>query len=189
METILQLLERLDGVKAYGAGTGSIYVYSKGLKVRIADHEPNYNVPGRRNDKCFYTQDACGKKADIYSIVSEVADYLQIEVTGTLKGMITKHYNEQARLAEAAYKAKCEHEEYMKAYNEKRAGEMANLKTIIEENENEIKDIIAKAEEYGRLGKTGDKRRKRTKSFFRRAFAEKFGVEANLSDVGKIMNK
>lgn len=49
MKTIQQLLEKLNGVKVHSAGTGSIYVYYKELKVRVADHEPNYDSPNRGN--------------------------------------------------------------------------------------------------------------------------------------------
>ena len=62
MITIENLLEKLEGVEIHTAGTGTIYVYHNGLKVRISDHERNYGAPNRGVDKCFYTQDACGTK-------------------------------------------------------------------------------------------------------------------------------
>lgn len=189
MKTIQQLLEKLNGVKIHSAGTGSIYVYYKNLKVRISNHEPNYTVPNRSNDKCFYIQDACGNKFDIYDIVLEVAQYLQIEITGTLKGMMTRHFHEKMQLKEEAYKIKCEHEAYMQAYNEQRAVEMAELRMMIEANRNEVEKIIARAEAYGSLGANGDKRRKRAKNFFKHEFAARFGIEVNLVDVREIINK
>ncbi len=188
MKTIQQLLEKINGVKVHSAGTGSIYVYYKDLKIRVADHEPNYGAPNRSNDKCFYMQDACGNKFDIYDIVEDIAEYLQIEITGTLKGMLTKHFHEKMQLAEEAYKIKCEHEAYMQAYNERKANEIEKLKEIIEKNRSEIENIIARAEAYGSLGANGDKRRKRTKSFFKQEFAARFGVEANLVEVRAIIN-
>ena len=189
MQTLEQLIEKLDGVRVQTAGTGTIYVYHKGLKVRVADHEPNYGAPNRGNDKCFYTQDMCGKKFDIYDVVSDIADYLEIEIRGTLKGMMTKHLKVQAQLAEMAEKAKREYEAYMQQYNEQRAIEMAKLEVIVKNNKNEIDDIIARAEAYGNLGSNGDKRRKRTKNFFKNEFAAKFGFKANLVDVREIMSK
>ena len=38
MITIENLLEKLEGVEIHTAGTGTIYVYHNGLKVRISDH-------------------------------------------------------------------------------------------------------------------------------------------------------
>ena len=104
MTTIENLLKKLDGVRVHTAGTGSIYVYYNNLKVRVSDHEPNYGAPNRHNDKCFYLKDIDGHIFDIYNVVEEVAEYLQIEIKGTLKGMITKHLNAEMKLAEERFK-------------------------------------------------------------------------------------
>ena len=99
MITIENLLEKLEGVEIHTAGTGTIYVYHNGLKVRISDHERNYGAPNRGVDKCFYTQDACGTKFDIYNIVEQVAEYLNIEIKGSLKGMMTRKFNQEMKTA------------------------------------------------------------------------------------------
>ena len=189
MATIEQLLKKLEGVKVHTAGTGSIYVYYKEKKIRIADHEPNYNAPNRSNDKCFYLQDACGTKNDIYDVVEQVAEYLNIEIKGSLKGMFTKRFNEQMKRFEELQKYQAEQKKAQAKYEAEKEHATNKLKAVISENKEEVAKILEEAEDYGDLASNGDKRRKRTKKYFKRVFVEKFGFDPIFSEVKKILNK
>ena len=144
MTTIENLLKKLDGVRVHTAGTGSIYVYYNNLKVRVSDHEPNFGAPNRHNDKCFYLKDIDGQIFDIYNVVEEVAEYLEIEIKGTLKGMITKHLNAEMKLAEARFKfqlaAEKEREEAVAVYNAK----CEKLKVVVDANKEEVEKMWKK---------------------------------------------
>ena len=63
------------------------------------------------------------------------------------------------------------------------------LMSIIDGNKNEIKRMLIEAEEYGLLGSNGDKRRKRTRNYFKILFVEKFGLEPDFSLVKEIVYK
>lgn len=190
MTTIENLLKKLDGVRVHTAGTGSIYVYYNNLKVRVSDHEPNYGAPNRHNDKCFYLKDIDGHIFDIYNVVEEVAEYLQIEIKGTLKGMITKHLNAEMKLAEERFKfhlaAEKEREEAVAVYNAK----CAKLKEVVDANKEEVKKMWNEAEAYGDQASNGDKRRKRRSKMFNRLFTARFGFEPINSEIRKyLMNE
>ena len=190
MTTIENLLKKLDGVRVHTAGSGSIYVYYNNLKVRVSDHEPNYGAPNRHNDKCFYLKDIDGHIFDIYNVVEEVAEYLEIEIKGTLKGMITKHLNAEMKLAEARFKfqlaAEKEREEAVAVYNAK----CEKLKVVGDANKAEVEKIWNEAEAYGDQASNGDKRRKRRSKMFNRLFTARFGFEPIISEIRKyLMNE
>ena len=177
MTTIENLLKKLDGVRVHTAGTGSIYVYYNNLKVRVSDHEPNFGAPNRHNDKCFYLKDIDGQIFDIYNVVEEVAEYLEIEIKGTLKGMITKHLNAEMKLSEERFKfhlaAEKEREEAVAVYNAK----CEKLKAIVDANKEEVEKMWNEADAYGDQASNGDKRRKRRSKMFNRLFTARFGFE------------
>ena len=187
MATITELLKKIDGVTIKEAGTGTVYVYYGDKRVRIADHEPNFNAPNRGVDKCFYTKDACNTKADIYTVVEEVAEYLGIEIKGVLKGMITKHFNEVAVESVELAKIVAENKAYRQSVTARHNEELSKLTALVSENKVAIEQMIADAEAYGNLGSNGAKRRNRTKSFFASAFKSAFGFEANLSDIREVL--
>lgn len=189
MATIEQLLKKLEGVKVHTAGTGSIYVYYKEKKLRIADHEPNYGAPNRSNDKCFYLKDACNKQYDIYDVVEQVAEYLEIEIKGTLKGMFTKRFNEQMKAFEELQMHQAAQRQAQAKFEAEKEHATNKLKAVISENKEEVAKILEEAEDYGDLASNGDKRRKRTKKYFKRVFVEKFGFDPIFSEVKKILNK
>lgn len=189
MATIEQLLKKLEGVKVHTAGTGSIYVYYKEKKIRIADHEPNYGAPNRSNDKCFYLQDACGTKNDIYDIVEQVAEYLNIEIKGVLKGMFTKRFNEQMKRFEELQKHQAEQKKAQAKFEAEKEHASNKLKAVISENKEEVAKMLEEAESYGNLASNGKKRRERTRKFFQRAFNEKFGFSPIFSEVKELLNK
>ena len=66
--------------------------------------------------------------------------------------------------------------------------ELEKIEAILQDNKAVICKMIADAEEYGDSASNGNRRRKRTKSFFTRAFREAFGFEVNLSDVREVLN-
>ena len=190
MTTIENLLKKLDGVRVHTAGSGSIYVYYKNLKVRVSDHEPNYGAPNRHNDKCFYLKDIDGHIFDIYNVVEEVAEYLEIEIKGTLKGMITKHLNAEMKLSEERFKfhlaAEKEREEAVAVYNAK----CKKLEEVVDANKEEVKRMWNEAEAYGDQASSGDKRRKRRSKMFNRLFTARFGFEPINSEIRKyLMNE
>ena len=190
MTTIENLLKKLDGVRVHTAGTGSIYVYYNNLKVRVSDHEPNFGAPNRHNDKCFYLKDIDGQIFDIYNVVEEVAEYLEIEIKGTLKGMITKHLNAEMKLSEERFKfhlaAEKEREEAVAIYNAK----CEKLKAIVDANKEEVEKMWKEADAYGDQASNGDKRRKRRSKMFNRLFSARFGFEPINSEIRKyLMNE
>lgn len=190
MTTIENLLKKLDGVRVHTAGTGSIYVYYNNLKVRVSDHEPNFGAPNRHNDKCFYLKDIDGQIFDIYNVVEEVAEYLEIEIKGTLKGMITKHLNAEMRLSEERFKfhlaAEKEREEAVAVYNAK----CEKLKAIVDANKEEVEKMWNEADAYGDQASNGDKRRKRRSKMFNRLFTARFGFEPINLEIRKyLMNE
>ena len=190
MTTIENLLKKLDGVRVHTAGTGSIYVYYNNLKVRVSDHEPNFGAPNRHNDKCFYLKDIDGQIFDIYNVVEEVAEYLEIEIKGTLKGMITKHLNAEMKLSEERFKfhlaAEKEREEAVAVYNAK----CEKLKAIVDANKEEVEKMWNEADAYGDQASNGDKRRKRRSKMFNRLFTERFGFEPINLEIRKyLMNE
>lgn len=190
MTTIENLLKKLDGVRVHTAGTGSIYVYYNNLKVRVSDHEPNFGAPNRHNDKCFYLKDIDGQIFDIYNVVEEVAEYLEIEIKGTLKGMITKHLNAEMKLSEERFKfhlaAKKEREEAVAVYNAK----CEKLKAIVDANKEEVEKMWNEADAYGDQASNGDKRRKRRSKMFNRLFTARFGFEPINLEIRKyLMNE
>ena len=190
MATIENLLKKLDGVRVHTAGSGSIYVYYNNLKVRVSDHEPNYGAPNRHSDKCFYLKDIDGHVYDIYDVVEVVAEYLQIKIKGTLKGMMTKHFNTKMKLAEERFKfhlaAEKEREEAVAVYTAK----CDKLKEVIDANKEEVKMMWNEAEAYGDQASNGDKRRKRRSKMFRRLFTARFGFEPINSEIRKyLMNE
>lgn len=190
MTTIENLLKKLDGVRVHTAGTGSIYVYYNNLKVRVSDHEPNYGAPNRHNDKCFYLKDIDGHIFDIYDVVAEVAEYLEIEIKGTLKGMITKHLNAEMKLSEERFKfhlaAEKEREEAVAVYNAK----CEKLKAIVDANKEEVEKMWNEADAYGDQASNGDKRRKRRSKMFNRLFTARFGFEPINLEIRKyLMNE
>ena len=190
MTTIENLLKKLDGVRVHTAGTGSIYVYYNNLKVRVSDHEQNYGVPNRHNDKCFYLKDIDGHIFDIYNVVEEVAEYLEIEIKGTLKGMMTKHLNAKMKLTEERFKfhlaAEKEREEAVAVYNAK----CEKLKEVVDANKEEVEKMWNEAEAYGDQANNGDKRRKRRSKMFNRLFTARFGFEPINSEIRKyLMNE
>ena len=187
MTTIENLLEKLEGVEVHTAGTGTIYVYHNGLKVRISDHERNYGAPNRGVDKCFYTQDACGTKFDIYNIVEQVAEYLNIEIKGPLKGMMTRKFNQEMKTAEKLYQYKVTEEQERAELQAKREIESNKLKVVITTNKSEVENILFEAEEYGDLASNGKKRRERTRKYFKRVFVERFGFDPIFSEVKKML--
>lgn len=189
MATIEQLLKKLEGVKVHTAGTGSIYVYYKEKKIRIADHEPNYGAPNRSNDKCFYLKDACNKQYDIYDIVEQVAEYLDIEIKGTLKSMFTKRFNEQMKRFEELQKRQAAQRQAQAKIEAEKEHTTNNLKAIISENKEEVAKMLEEAEAYGDLASNGKKRRERTRKFLQRAFNEKFGFSPIFSEVKELLNK
>lgn len=190
MTTIETLLKKLDGVRVHTAGTGSIYVYYNNLKVRVSDHEPNFGAPNRHNDKCFYLKDIDGQIFDIYNVVEEVAEYLEIEIKGTLKGMITKHLNAEMKLSEERFKfhlaAEKEREEAVAVYNAK----CEKLKAIVDANKEEVEKMWNEADAYGDQASNGDKRRKRRSKMFNRLFTARFGFEPINLEIRKyLMNE
>lgn len=190
MTTIENLLKKLDGVRVHTAGTGSIYVYYNNLKVRVSDHEPNYGAPNRHNDKCFYLKDIDGHIFDIYDVVAEVAEYLEIEIKGTLKGMMTKHLNAEMKLSEERFKfhlaAEKEREEAVAVYNAK----CEKLKAIVDANKEEVEKMWNEADAYGDQASNGDKRRKRRSKMFNRLFTARFGFEPINLEIRKyLMNE
>ena len=190
MTTIENLLKKLDGVRVHTAGTGSIYVYYNNLKVRVSDHEPNFGAPNRHNDKCFYLKDIDGQIFDIYNVVEEVAEYLEIEIKGTLKGMITKHLNAEMKLSEERFKfhlaAEKEREEAVAVYNAK----CEKLKAIVDANKEEVEKMWNEADAYGDQASNGDKRRKRRRKMFNRLFTARFGFEPINLEIRKyLMNE
>lgn len=190
MTTIENLLKKLDGVRVHTAGTGSIYVYYNNLKVRVSDHEPNFGAPNRHNDKCFYLKDIDGQIFDIYNVVEEVAEYLEIEIKGTLKGMITKHLNAEMKLSEERFKfhlaAEKEREEAVAVYNAK----CEKLKAIVDANKEEVEKMWNEADAYGDQARNGDKRRKRRSKMFNRLFTARFGFEPINLEIRKyLMNE
>ena len=190
MTTIENLLKKLDGVRVHTAGSGSIYVYYNNLKVRVSDHEPNYGAPNRHNDKCFYLKDIDGHIFDIYNVVEEVAEYLEIEIKGTLKGMITKHLNAEMKLSEERFKfhlaAEKEREEAVAVYNAK----CEKLKAIVDANKEEVEKMWNEADAYGDQASNGDKRRKRRSKMFNRLFTARFGFEPINLEIRKyLMNE
>ena len=190
MTTIENLLKKLDGVRVHTAGTGSIYVYYNNLKVRVSDHEPNFGAPNRHNDKCFYLKDIDGQIFDIYNVVEEVAEYLQIEIKGTLKGLMTKHLNAKMKLTEERFKfhlaAEKEREEAVAIYNAK----CEKLKAIVDANKEEVEKMWNEADAYGDQASSGDKRRKRRSKMFNRLFTARFGFEPINSEIRKyLMNE
>ena len=190
MTTIENLLKKLDGVRVHTAGTGSIYVYYNNLKVRVSDHEPNFGAPNRHNDKCFYLKDIDGQIFDIYNVVEEVAEYLEIEIKGTLKGMITKHLNAEMKLSEERFKfhlaAEKECEEAVAVYNAK----CEKLKAIVDANKEEVEKMWNEADAYGDQASNGDKRRKRRSKMFNRLFTARFGFEPINLEIRKyLMNE
>lgn len=190
MTTIENLLKKLDGVRVHTAGTGSIYVYYNNLKVRVSDHEPNFGAPNRHNDKCFYLKDIDGHIFDIYDVVAEVAEYLEIEIKGTLKGMITKHLNAEMKLSEERFKfhlaAEKEREEAVAVYNAK----CEKLKAIVDANKEEVEKMWNEADAYGDQASNGDKRRKRRSKMFNRLFTARFGFEPINLEIRKyLMNE
>lgn len=187
MATIEQLLKKLEGVKVHTAGTGSIYVYYKEKKIRIADHEPNYGAPNRSNDKCFYLKDACGTKNDIYDVVEQVAEYLEIEIKGTLKGMFTKRFNEQMKRFEELQKRQAAQRQAQAKIEAEKEHTTNNLKAVISENKEEVAKILEEAEAYGDLASNGKKRRERTRKYFKRVFVERFGFGPVFSEVKKML--
>lgn len=189
MIIIENLLEKLEGVEFHTAGTGTIYVYHNGLKVRISDHEPNYGAPNRSNDKCFYLQDACGTKNDIYDVVEQVAEYLEIEIKGALKGMFTKRFNEQMKRFEELQKHQAEQKKAQAKFEAEKEHATNKLKAVISENKEEVAKILEEAEAYGDLASNGKKRRERTRKFLQRAFNEKFGFSPIFSEVKELLNK
>lgn len=190
MTTIENLLKKLDGVRVHTAGTGFIYVYYNNLKVRVSDHEPNFGAPNRHNDKCFYLKDIDGQIFDIYNVVEEVAEYLEIEIKGTLKGMITKHLNAEMKLSEERFKfhlaAEKEREEAVAVYNAK----CEKLKAIVDANKEEVEKMWNEADAYGDQASNGDKRRKRRSKMFNRLFTARFGFEPINLEIRKyLMNE
>ena len=190
MTTIENLLKKLDGVRVHTAGTGSIYVYYNNLKVRVSDHEPNFGAPNRHNDKCFYLKDIDGQIFDIYNVVEEVAEYLEIEIKGTLKGMITKHLNAEMKLSEERFKfhlaAEKEREEAVAVYNAK----CEKLKAIVDANKEEVEKMWNEADAYGDQASNGDKRRKLRSKMFNRLFTARFGFEPINLEIRKyLMNE
>ena len=190
MTTIENLLKKLDGVRVHTAGTGSIYVYYNNLKVRVSDHEPNFGAPNRHNDKCFYLKDIDGQIFDIYNVVEEVAEYLEIEIKGTLKGMITKHLNAEMKLSEERFKfhlaAEKEREEAVAVYNAK----CEKLKAIVDANKEDVEKMWNEADAYGDQASNGDKRRKRRSKMFNRLFTARFGFEPINLEIRKyLMNE
>lgn len=189
MKTIENLLQKIQGADVHVAGTGTIYVYYDGKKVRIADHEPNYNAPNRSNDKCFYTKSASNEKYDIYDVVEQVCEYLGIEIKGTLKAAFTRHYNEQMKVLEEIQKYQAAQRQEQAEYEAKREIENNRLNTVINENKAEVEAMLNEAEEYGDLASNGKKRRERTRKYFKRAFVERFGFDPVFSDVKISLNK
>ena len=190
MTTIENLLKKLDGVRVHTAGTGSIYVYYNNLKVRVSDHEPNFGAPNRHNDKCFYLKDIDGQIFDIYNVVEEVAEYLEIEIKGTLKGLMTKHLNAKMKLTEERFKfhlaAEKEREEAVAIYNAK----CEKLKAIVDANKEEVEKMWNEADAYGDQASSGDKRRKRRSKMFNRLFTARFGFEPINLEIRKyLMNE
>ena len=190
MTTIENLLKKLDGVRVHTTGSGSIYVYYNNLKVRVSDQEPNFGAPNRHNDKCFYLKDIDGQIFDIYNVVEEVAEYLEIEIKGTLKGMITKHLNAEMKLSEERFKfhlaAEKEREEAVAVYNAK----CEKLKAIVDANKEEVEKMWNEADAYGDQASNGDKRRKRRSKMFNRLFTARFGFEPINLEIRKyLMNE
>lgn len=183
MTTIEQLLKKVEGVKIHTAGTGSIYVYYKEKKIRIANHEPNYNAPNRSNDKCFYTKSASNENYDIYNVVEQVCEYLGVDIKGTLKAAFTRHFNEQIKAFEDIQKYKASQKQAQAEYEIKKEIEDNRLKAVINKNREEVAKMLNEAEEYGNLASNGKKRREKTRKYFKRVFVEKFGFEPVFSDV------
>lgn len=189
MTTIETLLQKVQGIKVHTAGTGTIYVYYDGKKVRIADHEPNYNAPNRNNDKCFYTKSASNENYDIYDVVEQVCEYLGIEIKGTLKAAFTRHYNKQIKEFEEIQKYQAAQKQAQAEYKAKKEIEDNRLNTVINKYREEVVKMLNEAEEYGDLASNGKKRRERTRKYFKRVFVERFGFDPVFSDVKILLNK
>lgn len=183
MTTIETLLQKVQGIKVHTAGTGTIYVYYDGKKVRIADHEPNYSAPNRNNDKCFYTKSTSNENYDIYNVVEQVCEYLGIEIKGTLKAAFTCHYNKQMKEFEEIQKYQAAQKQAQAEYKAKKEIEDNRLNTVINKYREEVVKMLNDAEEYGDMASNGKKRRERTRKYFKRVFVEKFGFDPVFSDV------
>lgn len=188
MEKLANLLGKIKGVRVHVSGTGTAYVYAKGKKIRLSDHEPNYGAPNRGCDKYYYTHDISGKQVeDIFVIAEEIVDYLGIELPPAIKGVFTRKRNErwerQARLTEIRLKNEAELEAAKKRGQKKREV----IKEAIAGKEDKVREIMEAAEAYGDLGSNGKKRRKRRKSFFERNFEAEFGFKVSLGDIKQLI--
>lgn len=186
--TIMDALNEIPNIKAKQAGTGTIYIeLPDGNKIRISDHEPNFTAKDRSFDyEEIYTKDVSGNEinttSDILQIISEKYN---INLPESLKKYIKKEEAYQKEKIELSKKSQKEREEILKN-EQQRINELA---PFVNENTKELEVIEKQAVKYGSEGTTGDKRRKRTKSFFNNEVQKKFGKELSYSDYKTIREK
>lgn len=169
-------------------GHGTIYVNFKGKKIRISDHEPNFNAPNRSSDLNIYYKNAEGKRIlNKYEIINKVADFFNLPVPPAIKAAETKFYNQELKRFELAQKIQQEENERRKIEAKETELKQNIVKNIISQNPSYFKNIAQKAVEYGDLGANGSKRNKRRHSFIRQFFKENYNVEADFNDVSHLI--
>jgi len=173
-------------VSARYAGTGTLYVEFQGKKIRIGNHEPNEAMRRQRGiaDLELYTHDIVGKEINSkYDIVEKVAGFLNLEITGSTKAAITrfrnKEFKKQKRLIEIQRKNKSEMDDIQKKIKDFHS----KIRKLTKGKEKELKQLFIEADKYGDLGASGQKRRKRRVSYFKKEFLNRFGIEATPNDV------
>jgi hypothetical protein len=188
-----KLIKSLDKkVSARYSGTGTLYVHYNGKKIRISNHEPNDAMRRIRGtaDLEIYTHDLVGKEINTkYDVLEKVADYLKLEIKGSTKAALTRFRNKEAKEAKALAKIIAKNKVETNAIQKKIAQYHSKIRSLTKGREKELKQIYSEAEKYGALGSNGGKRRKRTVSYFKKAFLNTFGIEATPGDVKLALNE
>ena len=184
MKKLIKSLDKKISVRQ--AGTGSIYVAFNGKKIRIANHEPNHAMTRMRGnaDLEIYTHDLVGKEINNkYDVVEKVADYLGLEIKGSVKSAITRHNNKALKESNRLSKIMSDNKKEMDEIQKKIKVFHSTIKKITKGKDKELKTLFDEADKYGDLGTNGGQRRKRRVSYFKREFKARFGIEATPSDV------
>lgn len=182
-----KLIKSLDKkVSARHAATGTLYVEFQGKKIRIGNHEPNEAMRKHRGraDLELYTHDLVGKEINSkYDVVEEVADFLNLEITGATKAAVTRFRNNEMKKNKRLIEIQRINKSQMDEIQNKIKEFHSIIRKLTKGKEKELKQLFIEAEKYGDLGSNGQKRRKKRVSHFKKEFKNRFGIEATPSDV------
>lgn len=186
---LVELLNTLhNGLHAKKTAGGSIYINFKGIKTRIADHEPNYNAPNRSNDYYIYYKNANGKDIlNKYEILNKIAAIYKIDLPPAIKAAETKFYNKQAELHKKYAKLKDKERLQQNKKQEYLRDNFKRKSDIVNSNKSFYRNLAIEAQNYGDLGSNGAKRRKRRNSFVNLHFMNTYNIPASFADISHLL--